>query len=87
MFPPRLLTFAAAGLVALSVGHGLAEPTKPPATTNALPLPSEKEAMKAVSGPACEAVRLRLQNASFQHRMMERSAVDAIPGRLSGKSR
>lgn len=47
MFPPRLLTFAAAGLVALSVGHGLAQPMKPPATTDSLPLPSEKEAMKA----------------------------------------
>ena len=47
----------------------------------------EKEAMKAVRGPALEAVRLRLQKASFQHRMTERSAVEAMPGSVSGKRR
>jgi len=47
----------------------------------------EKEAMKAVSGAACEAVRLRLQNASFQDRMMASSEVEATPGSESGRSR
>jgi hypothetical protein len=47
MFPPRLLAFATAGLFALSVGHGLAQPTKPPVTTDSLPVPPEKDAMKA----------------------------------------
>jgi hypothetical protein len=46
MFLPRLLACAAVGLVALSVGHGFAQPTKPPATTDSPPLPTEKEAMK-----------------------------------------
>jgi cytochrome c556 len=39
MFPTRLLAFAAAGLIALFAGHGLAQPKKP--TTE----PSEKELM------------------------------------------
>ena len=47
MLPTRSLALAAAGLVALSVGHGLAQPPKPPATTDSPPLPSEKEAMTA----------------------------------------
>ncbi len=46
MFPTRLLAFATAGLVALFVGHGLAQPMKPP-VTDSLPVPPEKEAMKA----------------------------------------
>ena len=50
------------------------------------PSGAEKEAMKAVSGAALEAVRLRLQNASFQHRMIESSAVEAMPGSDSGRS-
>ena len=44
----------------------------------------EKDAINAVSGRACVAVRLMLQNASFQHRMIERSAVEAMPGNASG---
>src|SRR5690606_2015889 len=51
------------------------------------PSGDEKDAMNAVRGAACEAVRLRLQNASFQHRIMERSAVEAIPGRLNGNNK
>jgi hypothetical protein len=47
MFSTRLLAFATAGLVALFVGSGLAQPTKPPVTTDSLPVPTEKEAMKA----------------------------------------
>jgi hypothetical protein len=47
MFPTRLFAFAAAGLIALLAGDGLAQPTKPPVTTDSLPVPSEKEAMKA----------------------------------------
>src|ERR671921_2885352 len=50
------------------------------------PSGAENEAMKVVSGAALEVVRLRLQNASFQHRMMERSAVDAMPGSDRGRS-
>jgi hypothetical protein len=46
MFSSRLLAFATAGLIALLAGHGLALPMKPPATTDSMPLPSEKEAMK-----------------------------------------
>ena len=47
MFPTRLLAFATAGLIALIAGHGLAQPMKPPVTTDSLPVPSEKDAMKA----------------------------------------
>ena len=47
MCSTRLLAFATAGLLALCAGHGLAQPTKPPATTDSLPIPSEKDAMKA----------------------------------------
>src|SRR3954454_6251771 len=50
------------------------------------PSGAEKEAMNAVSGAALETVRLRLQNASFQHSMIDGSAVDAMPGRASGRS-
>ena len=46
----------------------------------------ENEAMNAVSGRACVAVRLMLQNASFQHRMIDSSAVEAMPGSASGTS-
>src|SRR4051812_18374424 len=47
----------------------------------------EKEAMNAVSGAALEEVRLRLQKASFQHRISDRSPVDATPGSVRGSSR
>ena len=40
----------------------------------------ENDAMKAVSGAALAADRFRLQNASFQHRMIDNKPVDAIPG-------
>src|SRR5690242_711207 len=50
------------------------------------PSGAENEAMKVVSGAARELVRLRLQNASFQHRMIESRAVDAIPGSDRGSS-
>ncbi len=42
----RLLALTTAGLIAAFTGHGLAQPTKPPATTDSLPIPPEKEAMK-----------------------------------------
>src|SRR5262245_55544152 len=48
------------------------------------PSGAEKEAMKAVSGAACSVVRLRLQNASFQHRMIESNAVEIAPGAAIG---
>src|SRR3954447_24173792 len=38
-------------------------------------------------GAAVEVVRFRLQNASFQHRMIDSRAVEAIPGSDSGSSR
>ena len=47
MFPTRFLAFCAAGLLALTAGHGLAQPTKPPGTSDSLPIPPENEAMKA----------------------------------------
>ena len=47
MFPTRSLALVAAGLLALFVGSGAAQPKKPPVTTDSLPVPSEKEAMKA----------------------------------------
>jgi hypothetical protein len=47
MFTTRLLAFAAAGLVALSAGHGLADPPKSPDVSDSLPIPPENEAMKA----------------------------------------
>src|SRR5215210_7936696 len=50
------------------------------------PSGAENEAMKVVSGAAFEVVKLRLQNASFQHRMIDNSAVEAIPGSESGMS-
>lgn len=46
MFTTRALAFAAAGLLALAAGHGAAQPTKPPATTDSFPIPPEGEAMK-----------------------------------------
>ena len=42
--------------------------------------------MNAVSGAALCAVRLRLQNASFQHRITFSNPVDAMPGITSGSS-
>src|SRR6478609_9012495 len=50
------------------------------------PSGAENDAMNAVSGAALETVRFRLQNASFQHRMIDSSAVEAMPGRDSGRS-
>src|SRR5919112_5102411 len=50
------------------------------------PSGAENEAMKVVNGAASDVVRFRLQNASFQHRMMDRSAVDAMPGSDRGRS-
>src|SRR5882724_11457937 len=47
----------------------------------------ENEAMNAVRGAALAAVRLRLQKASFQDRMMASSEVEAMPGSESGSSR
>ena len=49
------------------------------------PSGAEKEAMKAVSGAALVVVRLRLQKASFQERMIHKRAADAIPGKASGR--
>jgi hypothetical protein len=46
MFTTRLLAFTAVALVALMVGHGLADPPKPPDTSDSLPVPPESEAMK-----------------------------------------
>ncbi|QJW97512.1 cytochrome c [Frigoriglobus tundricola] len=46
MLPTRFLAFTAAGMIALAAGHGFAQPTKPPATTDSLPIPPESEAMK-----------------------------------------
>jgi hypothetical protein len=46
MFTTRFLAFAAAGLIALIAGHGLAQPPKPD-TSDSLPIPPESEAMKA----------------------------------------
>jgi hypothetical protein len=43
----RILAFTAAGLVALIAEHGFAQPPKPPAVSDSLPIPPEKEAMKA----------------------------------------
>src|SRR5258705_11937549 len=47
----------------------------------------ENEAMNAVRGAALAAVRVRLQKASFQDRMMASSEVEAMPGSESGGSR
>jgi len=46
MFTTRLLACTTVGLVALMVGHGFAQPMKPPATTDSFPIPPESEAMK-----------------------------------------
>ncbi len=43
--------------------------------------------MNAVSGAAVDEVRLRLQNASFQHRISDSRPVEATPGSVSGSSR
>jgi hypothetical protein len=45
MSPTRSLALSVAGLFALSVGHGLAQPPKP--VSDSLPIPREKDAMKA----------------------------------------
>src|SRR5215212_5723888 len=50
------------------------------------PSGAENDAMNVVSGAALEVVRFRLQKASFQHRMIDKSAVDAMPGNDSGRS-
>ena len=50
------------------------------------PCGDEKLEMKAVSGAALEAVRLMVQNASFQARMMLSSSVEAIQGTAMGTS-
>ncbi len=47
MFTSRFVAFAAVGLIALAANHGLAQPLKPPDTSDSLPIPPEKEAMKA----------------------------------------
>jgi hypothetical protein len=44
MFTTRMLAFALAGLVALTAGHGLAQPTKD--KSDSVPIPPENEAMK-----------------------------------------
>jgi hypothetical protein len=46
MLTTRLFALTPAALAALVVGHGLAQPMKPPATTDSFPLPSEEEVMK-----------------------------------------
>ena len=46
----------------------------------------EYDAMNAVSGAALAAVRLSVQNASFQDRMMLSSTVEAMPGIAIGVS-
>ena len=52
MFSTRALAFVTAGLLALFAGHGSAQPPKPPVVSDSLPIPSEKEAMKAKRGLA-----------------------------------
>lgn len=47
MFSTRALAFVTAGLLALFAGHGSAQPPKPSVVSDSLPIPSEKEAMKA----------------------------------------
>jgi len=47
MVPKRTFALATAGLLALYTGHGFAQPPKPPAVSDSLPIPPEKEAMKA----------------------------------------
>ena len=47
MFSTRSFAFVAAGLLALFAGHGWAQPSKPPVVSDSLPIPPEKEAMKA----------------------------------------
>src|SRR3712207_1353701 len=51
------------------------------------PSGAENEAMNVVRGAAVEVGRFRLQNASFQHRMIDSRAVEAMPGSDSGSSR
>jgi hypothetical protein len=46
MFTKRSLAFTAAALIALLAGHGIAQPPKPD-KSDSLPIPPEKEAMKA----------------------------------------
>lgn len=46
MTPARSLAYVCAGLLALANGNGLAQPPKPPATTDSFPIPPEGEAMK-----------------------------------------
>src|SRR3978361_820908 len=51
------------------------------------PSGEENEAMNAGSGAAAEEVRLRLQNASFQHRISDSNPVEATPGSVSGSNK
>ena len=50
------------------------------------PSGAEKEAMNAVNGFASVAVRFKLQKTSFQQRIIDNSAVEAIPGSAKGSS-
>src|SRR5882757_6701020 len=50
------------------------------------PSGSAKEAVKAVSVAALTVVRFRLQNDSFQQRIIDKRAVAAMPGAESGSS-
>src|SRR4030088_1134247 len=47
----------------------------------------EYEAIKAVNGAALALVRLMLQNASFQAKIIRISAVEERPGKLIGRKR
>lgn len=47
MFTTRLLAFTAVALIALIAGHGFAGQPPKPDTSDSLPIPPEKEAMKA----------------------------------------
>ena len=57
MFSTRALAFVTAGLLALVAGHGSAQPPKPSVVSDSLPIPSEKEAMKAKREHAHDALR------------------------------
>lgn len=75
MTPSRALVYACVGLLALTTGHGVAQPPKPPATTDSFPIPPEGEAMKekrlrahavldALTAGDAEAVRKNAQSLS-----------------------
>jgi hypothetical protein len=46
MTTTRALACVCAGLLALTAGHGAAQPPKPPGTSDSFPIPPESEAMK-----------------------------------------